>query len=167
MREKTESEILQDELEPINHSEPNDKLYNTWDHVRALVYHIYVNIIAEKNDGAEHYKHIVGVSRGGLIPGVMLSHMLGATFKPLVWQTRDGKFKDTLTAIELQHSKELDRTLFVDDICDSGLTIKQIREWIPESQWAVLHQKAEIDLDFVGKRLYNNTQWIVYPWETN
>ena len=146
----------------------HDKKYVTWDDARALVYHIYVNIIAEKNDGVDHYKHIVGVSRGGLIPGVMLSHMLGTTFKPLVWQTRDGKFKDTLTAIELQHSKELDRTLFVDDICDSGLTINQIREWIPESQWAVLHSKlGNMSLDFEGKKLYNDSRWIVYPWETN
>ena len=141
------------------------KLYITWDDMRALVYHIFDEI--EKQHGLEYYNHIVGISRGGLIPGVILSHMLGTSFTPLVWQTRDGGETDTIKAIELQNSENIDRTLFVDDICDSGLTIKQIKTFVPESQWAVLHQKAEIELDFIGKRLYNNTQWIVYPWEIN
>ena len=107
---------------------------------------------------------MVGISRGGLIPGVMLSHKLNAGFEPLEWQTRDGEFKDRIKANGF--NKNLKGTIFVDDICDSALTIKQIKEIIPKSRWAVLHQKADISLDFVAERLYSNdTRWVIYPWE--
>ena len=107
---------------------------------------------------------VVGISRGGLIPGVMLSHWLGAGFEPLEWQTRDGEFQDKIKANGF--NKNLKGTIFVDDICDSGLTIQQIKDIVPHSRWAVLHQKADIELDFVGERLHNyDKRWIVYPWE--
>ena len=93
----------------------------------------------------------------------MLSHWLSAGFEPLEWQTRDGEFQDRIKANGF--NKNLKGTIFVDDICDSALTIKQIKEIIPKSRWAVLHQKADIHLDFVGERLHNNDKWIVYPWE--
>ena len=96
---------------------------------------------------------MVGISRGGLIPGIMLSHYLDAGFEPLEWQTRDGEFQDKIKANGF--NKNLKGTIFVDDICDSALTIKQIKEIIPKSRWAVLHQKADIELDFVARRLHN------------
>ena len=55
--------------------------------------------------------------------------------------------------------------MMLDDICDSGKTITQIKEIIPDSRWAVLHQKADLELDFVGQRLYNENRWLIYPWE--
>ena len=116
--------------------------------------------ISERN-----YKKIVGISRGGLIPGIILSHALDIPFEPLQWQTRDGDLKDTLS-IALKSTEDPNDILFVDDICDSGLTIKQIRKVFPESQWAVLSsKKGDMGIDFTGERLYNNTQWLVFPWE--
>ena len=96
----------------------------------------------------------------------MLIHMFDAEFQPLEWQTRDGAYTDTIKAIELNNSDVLEDTIFVDDICDSGLTIQQIKGLIPSSQWAVLHsKKGNMNLDFEGRRLYNDNRWIVYPWE--
>ena len=135
-----------------------EKLYVTWEDIDILVYKLYKKLKDENID------KVVGISRGGLIPGVMLSHYLNAGFEPLEWQTRDGEFKDTIKANSF--NKNLKGTIFVDDICDSALTIKQIKEIIPKSRWAVLHQKADIELDFVARRLHNSdTRWIVYPWE--
>ena len=78
-----------------------------------------------------------------LVSYVMLSHWLGSGFEPLEWQTRDGEFQDRIKANGF--NKNLKGTIFVDDICDSSLTIKQIKEIIPNSRWAVLHQKADIE----------------------
>ena len=115
--------------------------------------------------GERNYKKIVGVSRGGLVPGVILSHALDIPFEPLQWQTRDGDLKDTLS-IALKSTEDPNDILFVDDICDSGLTIGSIRNIFPESQWAVLYsKKGNMGIDFEGERLYNNKQWIVFPWE--
>ena len=88
-----------------------------------------------KELGKQDIDKVVGISRGGLIPGVMLSHWLGSGFEPLEWQTRDGEFQDRIKANGF--NKNLKGTIFVDDICDSALTIKQIKEIIPKSRWAV------------------------------
>jgi hypoxanthine phosphoribosyltransferase len=134
----------------------NEFIHVTWNDIDELL-----DIVHEKIETP--IDKIVGISRGGLIPGVMLSHRLGAGFEPLEWQTRDGHFKDTIKANNF--NKNLNGTLFVDDICDSGKTITQIKEIIPDSRWAVLHQKADLELDFVGQRLYNENRWLIYPWE--
>ena len=135
------------------------KLYVSWEEINELVFKLYKELKDQDID------KVVGISRGGLIPGVMLSHWLNAGFEPLEWQTRDGEFQDRIKANGF--NKNLKGTIFVDDICDSALTIKQIKEIIPKSRWAVLHQKADIELDFVGERLHtNDKRWIVYPWET-
>tara|TARA_B100001758_G_C18048647_1_gene421973 strand:+ start:222 stop:638 length:417 start_codon:yes stop_codon:yes gene_type:complete len=136
-----------------------EKLFVTWDDINDMVFKLYKELKDENID------KVVGVSRGGLIPGVMLSHWLKAGFEPLEWQTRDGEFKDTIKANSF--NKNLKGTIFVDDVCDSALTIMQIKEIIPKSRWAVLHQKADIKLDFVAERLYNDNRWIVYPWEND
>ena len=133
------------------------KIYISWNDVDEMVDDLYHKLKDENID------KVVGISRGGLIPGVMLSHRLNAGFEPLEWQTRDGEFKDTRKANDF--NKNLKGTIFVDDICDSGLTIKQIKELVPHSRWAVLHQKAEIELEYVATTLYNDDRWVVYPWE--
>ena len=131
-----------------------EKLYVTWEDIDILVYKLYKKLKDENID------KVVGISRGGLIPGIMLSHYLDAGFEPLEWQTRDGEFQDKIKANGF--NKNLKGTIFVDDICDSALTIKQIKEIIPKSRWAVLHQKADIELDFVAERLYaNDDRWVI------
>ena len=135
------------------------KIFVSWADVDEMVDDLYEKLKDENID------KVVGISRGGLIPGVMLSHRLNAGFEPLEWQTRDGEFQDRIKAMNF--NKNLKGTIFVDDICDSGLTIKQIKELVPSSRWAVLHQKADIELEYVATTLYNDDRWVVYPWEEN
>ena len=134
-------------------------MYVGWKEMHMLCI-LLATRISERN-----YKKIVGISRGGLVPGVILSQALDVPFEPLQWQTRDGNKKDTLS-VALKATGNPEDILFVDDICDSGLTIKEIRNIFPESQWAVLYsKKGNMGIDFTGERLYNNKQWIVFPWE--
>ena len=136
-----------------------DKIYVGWQEMYKICILLAARI-SERN-----YKKIVGISRGGLIPGVILSQALDIPFEPLQWQTRDGNKKDTLS-IALKSTEDPNDILFVDDICDSGKTVGQIRNIFPESQWAVLYsKKGDMGIDFTGERLYNNTQWLVFPWE--
>ena len=133
------------------------KVYISWNDVDEMVEDLYHKLKDENID------KVVGISRGGLIPGVMLSHRLNAGFEPLEWQTRDGEFQDRIKAMNF--NKNLKGTIFVDDICDTSTTIKQIKQLIPKSRWAVLHQKADIELEFVATTLYNDDRWVIYPWE--
>lgn len=135
----------------------------TWDDVRAKVWVLFEQLQDEPID------LIVGISRGGLIPGVMLSHKLDVPFTPLQWQTRDDTMeRDFLSLVQLGKLKETGpkNILFVDDICDTGKTINEIRSQVPNGRWAVLYSKMDnMGIDFIGKRVYNVNKWIVFPWE--
>ena len=141
------------------------KLYIGGDDIERIIDQLTISV--EVSRKSTPLKKIIGISRGGLIPGVMLSQRLNVPFEPLQWQTRDGNFKDTIQLLSSKYENQ-DDILFVDDICDTGLTIQQIRNVVPDSQWAVCYsKKGNLGIDFEGERLYNNTQWLVFPWETD
>jgi uncharacterized protein len=93
-------------------------------------------------------EYVVGISRGGLIPGVMLSHWLGVPFRPLEVSLRDGGqcVSDLGMAedaygytsrevdffegdpMELLSEGRMKNILIVDDINDSGATFNWIME---------------------------------------
>jgi uncharacterized protein len=132
------------------------KLYVDWMDIDALCLDI-----------AHDAKHlgitkVVGISRGGLIPGVIVSHILNVPFEPVSWQTRDGYSQDAEKVAENNHGT----TLFIDDICDSGLTMDDVAELAPLAKRAVLlNKRNDKGIDIVGQALYNMDEWVVFPWE--
>ena len=114
-----------------------NKMFISWDDINILVEDL-CNTIA--SSGAE-IRSITGIERGGLIPAVMISHKLNI---PYVTKIN----KDTLV---------------IDDICDTGETLKKTIA----GYTATLHYKktASFTPDFYSKEV--GTEWIVYPWERN
>jgi hypoxanthine phosphoribosyltransferase len=112
-----------------------NKVYLSWDDINILVEDLCQTIAAS---GAE-IKSITGIQRGGLIPAVMISHKLHIPFVSRI-------NKDTLV---------------VDDICDTGETLKNTIGMYT----ATLHYKptAVFTPDFYSKEV--GTEWLVYPWE--
>ena len=89
------------------------------------------NLICEKIE-ADGFKPdvIVGISRGGLIPGVMISHKLSIPFKPVHASTRDFPHWENY----LPKSND-SKVLIVDDICDSGETFERLSNYIKEKDF--------------------------------
>tara|TARA_R110002153_G_scaffold8165_1_gene35510 strand:+ start:87 stop:476 length:390 start_codon:yes stop_codon:yes gene_type:complete len=115
----------------------NYKVYITWEEVDNLV-----DILKQKVlDELPEIGSVMGIARGGLIPAVMLSHKLGIPYTSLIDPD----------------------TLVIDDICDSGVTIKEA----PGVYTATLHYKksAIVKPDIYANLLVNENQWLVYPWE--
>ena len=114
-----------------------NKVFVYWDDITILVDEL-CNTIA--TSGVQ-IKSITGIERGGLIPAVMISHKLN-----IPYVTKINK-----------------HTLVVDDICDSGETLKNI----VAGYTATLHYKktASFTPDFYSKEV--GDEWIVYPWERN
>jgi hypoxanthine phosphoribosyltransferase len=91
-------------------------------------------------------KYIIGLQRGGLIPAVLLSHKLNI---PL------GNIKEN----HYQNSKTI---LVVDDIADTGETLKNYSKY----PTAVLHYKPQsIHIPTFYANLVDNDEWIIFPWE--
>jgi len=97
---------------------------------------------------------IVGVSRGGLIIAVILSHKLNLPMLD-----------------EVYLSNKLLFPLIVDDICDTGKTIQEYDESMSSGQdylVATLHYKEEAEAEpniYVEKIYANVNVWIKYPYE--
>ena len=107
----------------------------SWDDVSILVEELCSTI----TKSGVQIKSITGIERGGLIPAVMISHKLNIPY---------------VTKINKS-------TLVVDDICDTGETLKNT----VGCYTATLHYKptASFTPDFFSKEV--GTEWIVYPWE--
>ena len=113
---------------------------------------------------------IVGISRGGLTPGVMMSHWMQKPFKPIKTSLRDfPEWEDYLP------KKTDERVLIVDDICDSGETFQKISDFITERgvdvevRFASLWWNNECNFEphYYVQECAKDSEgiWIHFPWE--
>lgn len=114
-----------------------NKIILDWGDIDELVHTLCKRITEELWE----IDSVHGLARGGLIPAVMVSHKLDLPYSPVVTPT----------------------TLVVDDICDSGVTLKNG----PGVYTAVLHQKPETSCftPSVWAELHLGDEFIYYPWE--
>ena len=149
-----------------------NKLWYSWEEMRRDVNVLCRDIFLDKFDP----NVIVGLSRGGLTPGVMLSHWFKKPFKPVKSSLRDfPEWEDYLP-------KPTDeRVLIVDDICESGKTFAKMQSWIRGPR---KNQPMELPVDVIFESVWWNNEcdfepsyyvneiakdstdtWIHFPWE--
>jgi|TARA_R110000822_G_scaffold73728_4_gene177212 hypoxanthine phosphoribosyltransferase len=125
--------------------------------------------------------YVIGLTRGGLIPAVYISHILDVPMLTLKINLRDHVEQDNLYEAHhgiydlIGHKK----ILIVDDINDTGATLNYILDQVNvDQQSADLKFAVLIDnlsSDFKGTINYAGTEinkaeepvWIVYPWEVD
>ena len=147
-----------------------NKLWYNWREMRRDVNTLCREVSLDKFDPDV----IVGLSRGGLTPGVMMSHWMNKPFKPIKTALRDfPEWEDYLPR------KTDERVLILDDVCDSGVTFTRIREHIQKNaleeincdvRFAVLWWNNEIEFEpdyYVNEIAKDSTNtWIHFPWES-
>ena len=116
-------------------------------------------LVKEVANRASSFKptHIVGITRGGLIPAVMLSHSFDLPMETLGVSFRDNR------ATHHTKFKPIDdaRYLIVDDINDSGTTFKVVsdifrnRRLIFATSALINKEKSGFDVDFYGEMFYH------------
>lgn len=134
------------------------KKFFTDDDVRKGVLNIFIQMFQDS------FKPdlVVGFSRGGLVPGIYLSHILGVPFKALN--------KDEL----FQNSKfDYPNVLVVDDINDTGSTLSDFsskyNQLFDMVRYAVVmnNESSSYEVDYSGfsYNKFDEPEWIVFPWE--
>jgi len=126
-----------------------NKTFISWSEINELLDAIQKQI----KDSGEKFEMIAGVTRGGLVPAVMLSHRLDLPMMAIT-------IEDAILPISLAK-----KTLIVDEIYDTGKTIKGLKQVNPVTQFAVLYHNVGLDqLEFYGKKMRLDN-WLVFPWE--
>lgn len=112
---------------------------------------------------------IIGLTRGGAIPAVSLSHIVNTD---VVFKSPKELTKDTL--LEIINSRT--RVLFVDEIVDSGKTFHNISQMVNEMNLLtnqfkfaslIYDVQAIFKPDFYVRTVskQNINYWVIFPWE--
>lgn len=123
----------------------------------------------------EHLQ-IVAISRGGMIPAVLLSHLLGIPIKRTVHISTYDDVKNKNLGAHIINAPglkedELGISLFVDDILDTGTTIKAIRNLYGDARFIMPVGKytgVDNHLDHLIIRppfMVPDDCWVHFPWE--
>ena len=119
---------------------------------------------------------IVGLSRGGIIPAISISHKLNIPMETVNLSLRDGKVSGSaeLFKAQLDNLDKYNNIAVIDDICDSGKTLHVLDIHLQEQghsniQWCSLTSKvtAMFTPTIVGEEIkeVDNHKWVVFPWE--
>ena len=118
-----------------------DRKFINWPELEFLVDNICKQIQERLLYTDDVYTSIYGLSRGGLIPAVMVSHKLNIPY------TED----------------PTDETLIIDDICDSGKTLEKWKNYTTVSLHYKPHTSCYEPTIYAVEQTTDD--WIVYPWE--
>ena len=114
---------------------------------------------------------IVAPARGGLLFGVIASHKLNIPVYPALYSSKKGKGDDKNHANVLPDVGDVKTILLVDDIVDSGETVREIVEHYTGLGYkvitAVFHYKegAVFHPDLYYWRIPADSEFITYPYE--
>ena len=137
--------------------------------------------------------YIVGITRGGLIPAVLMSHLTGIKMHTLDVRLRDGNeqesngwmAEDAFGIFQMGGTYEDKKILILDDINDSGATFQWIKEDWPsgchpnEHRWdkvwnqnvrfatIVNNLASPFNIDYTSIEINKAEEdtWVVFPYE--
>lgn len=136
----------------------------------------HVETIATQVEADAWQPHfLVGIGRGGLVPGTYLSHRLSIPLLSIDHSSKVHVFSDALLVHLAACARAGERYLFVDDINDSGKTLVQFRELLRESgadlaniRIAVLIHNAasQAEVDYAAEQIDRRVDkfWFTFPW---
>lgn len=124
--------------------------------------------LADKIDFTQ-VKGLVAITRGGMAPTLLISQL---TSTKDIRTISISSYGDDCKRGELSvlSDPKLDNQgagfLFIDDLVDSGETLKKIRAMYPKAKFAVLYAKpaGESSTDYYAKKVPQG-EWLVFPWE--
>jgi len=113
-----------------------NKIILSWSDVEELVDILCKKIITN----LPNIDSVYGIPRGGLIPATLISHKLNIPLS----------------------NKILPNTLVIDDICDSGVTI---RDSVGVNTATLYYKPNEIAKPTIFAEEIITSKWVIFPWE--
>ena len=123
-----------------------NKLYLSWKWVDEQI-----NSIGEKLEAYPQLEFVAGIPRGGLIPAVMMSHAFGIKYI-------------SYSSARMLPGDLKQKTLVVDDISDTGKTLKEADQEGFLTASLALRTGSKTVPNFIGETI-DDDRWLVFPWE--
>ena len=147
----------------MSFSPPTKSLKVSWKEV-----HRNTKALAEILKPKGPWDKIVAIARGGLIPAAIIAKVLNIRIIDTVSiESYNNKRRSKLNILKRSTVISKGNILIVDDIIDTGQTIKTVKKIYPKAHYATIYAKPAgmVFVDSFVKKVSQNT-WIVFPWES-
>jgi len=132
-------------------------------------YKVQEQLIQQIKSSGKKYTYIVAIPCGGLMPAYVLAKALSLPVVTINIQSYDGQSSGDLQHVkvegfgdEIVNPKD---ALIVDDMYDTGKTLKYLQAKYPGADSAVTYARySDYTATFVGEVL-GHAHWIDFPWE--
>jgi len=144
-----------------------EKSILTWRGVTSICNKL-VKQLKDKYPNVADYD-IIGLSRGGLVPAVIISNLLNIrkVYSLGLKSYTDGE-KDHFEVYQVPELSKMDKILLIDDISDSGDSFINTKEMLVGKNVVTasltLKNKTKFKPDVFGKTIKDSV-WVVFPWE--
>lgn len=127
-----------------------------------------VTILAEKLAPLGPFERIIAIARGGLVPAALLARILDLRLVDTIClSSYDDKVQRSGDPLLLK-GIEGDGAgwLVVDDLADSGKTLRVVRRMLPKAHVAAIYAKPEgaPEVDSLAVPVEQSV-WLVFPWD--
>jgi len=140
-------------------------------HVNWLQVHQDGKALVRKLMGLGDWKGMIAVTRGGMVPAAIVAREMEIRhIDTLCIATYDKQFMGDVNIIKKPEQAVADEGegwLMIDDLVDTGTTMKTARDFLPKCHVATLYAKPE-GLKTVDTYVHEVPQnhWVFFPWDT-
>ena len=145
-----------------------DHITTSTRHIDWISFHRDVQTLADALAPHGPFERIIAVTRGGLVPAALLARMLDLRLVDTICiSSYDDRVQRSGEPIVLKGvAGDGSGWLVVDDLADSGNTLKTVRQMLPKAHFATVYAKP------LGAPLVDSvavtvaqSDWLVFPWD--
>lgn len=136
-------------------------------HCKALAWRL---LDAAQTSGGQ-YRGVVAITRGGLVPAAIVARELNVrVIETISCSTYNEQARGTAVNILKQATAALadqgEGWLIIDDLVDTGITAKAVRQLLPKAHFATIYAKpaGRPMVDSYITEVSQDT-WILFPWD--
>ncbi|MBP3688331.1 MAG: hypothetical protein J6J35_08255 [Alphaproteobacteria bacterium] len=144
-----------------------EKLYLNFDEIKHLSDILAQKIAADCADLSQ--ATLVAVSRGGLIPAQLIAYKLNIRdirVMKLISYDEDNT-RQEIKDISTDRLFDGADVYFIDDLADSGATVRYIRKKFPTARLCSLLEKTCCNKhpDITAREGIKENTWVIFPWD--
>lgn len=142
----------------------------SWDRLHQDSRTLVWRLLEDERSKKGTWKGLIAVTRGGLVPAAIVARELNIRNIETICISSysDEKTQKGLNVIkEASNAGDGEDWLVIDDLVDTGKTVKKMREMLPKAHFATIYAKS------MGKPMIDTfiteisqSTWILFPWDT-